>query len=169
MRPVFLIFLCSLSIALGCNRSNQPADQERSKAYNAILISVDTLRADHLACYGYQRLTAPALERLAKQSILFERAYSQSPWTTPSHASLFTSLYPSVLNLGEWPNPGRIDPKAGTLAEVIFLGIGYIIPAWRGVRCDDYQSQFGRYSVVLPLFHHICVRAGKTGEVPKDR
>ena len=65
------------------------------KSINVFLISIDTLRADHLSCYGYQRPT-PNLDALAKDSILFENAISQAPWTTASHMSLFTSLYPPV-------------------------------------------------------------------------
>ena len=57
---------------------------------NAIVISLDTLRADHLSCYGYPRKTSPRLDRLAREGILFERAYSQAPWTRPSVATLFT-------------------------------------------------------------------------------
>jgi arylsulfatase A-like enzyme len=65
------------------------------KLPNVILISVDTLRADHLSCYGYRRPT-PNFDSLAQDSILFENAISQAPWTTASHMSLFTSLYPTV-------------------------------------------------------------------------
>lgn len=65
------------------------------KPINVFMISIDTLRADHLSCYGYQRST-PNLDALAKDSVLFENTISQAPWTTASHMSLFTSLYPSV-------------------------------------------------------------------------
>ncbi|MFH1999785.1 MAG: sulfatase [Planctomycetota bacterium] len=105
----------------GCNNKDETSSPVliRPEAYNVVLISIDTLRADHLACYGYDRETAPCIERFAEKSVVFDRAYSQSPWTTPSHASLFTSLYPSVLNLNPWPNPGEISPKAYTLAELM--------------------------------------------------
>jgi hypothetical protein len=62
---------------------------------NIILISIDTLRADHLSLYGYPRRTSPNLDAWAKKGIVFDNAISHSPWTLPSHASLFTSLYPS--------------------------------------------------------------------------
>ena len=62
---------------------------------NIILISLDTLRADHLSAYGHHRPT-PNLDRFAGDGVLFENAYSQAPWTTASHMSLFSSLYPSV-------------------------------------------------------------------------
>ena len=60
-----------------------------------ILISLDTLRADHLGCYGYHRNTSPFIDAFAKESIVFERAVAQSPWTLPSHMSIMTSLYPA--------------------------------------------------------------------------
>jgi len=62
---------------------------------NVLLITVDTLRADHLETYGYSRRTDPALRGLAMEGIVFDRARSQAPWTLPSMASLFTGLYPS--------------------------------------------------------------------------
>lgn len=61
---------------------------------NIVLIIVDTLRADHLSCYGYEVDTSPFISRLASQGILFERAYSASSWTSPATASMHTSLYP---------------------------------------------------------------------------
>jgi arylsulfatase A-like enzyme len=61
---------------------------------NLVLVSFDSLRADHLGTYGYPRDTSPELDRFAERSIVFERAYSTSTWTLPSHASLFSSLYP---------------------------------------------------------------------------
>jgi arylsulfatase A-like enzyme len=64
-------------------------------ARNLLLISLDTLRADHLGCYGYERPTSPFLDALADEGVVFERAHAASPWTLPSHASLFTGLYPS--------------------------------------------------------------------------
>jgi len=62
---------------------------------NLLLISLDTLRADHLGCYGYERPTSPFLDGLAAEGVVFERAHAASPWTLPSHTSLFTGLYPS--------------------------------------------------------------------------
>jgi arylsulfatase A-like enzyme len=63
---------------------------------NLLLISLDTLRADHLGSYGYTRPTSPTLDRFAAEGVRFAQAMSQSPWTTPAHMSLFTSLYPTA-------------------------------------------------------------------------
>ncbi len=63
---------------------------------NFILVSIDTLRADHLGVYGYERDTSPQLDSLAAESCLFEWPISQSPTTPVSHISILTSLYPTV-------------------------------------------------------------------------
>src|SRR5215469_5191108 len=60
---------------------------------NVILISIDTLRADHLGTYGYSRRTSPNLDRLAARSIVFDQAVAQAPNPLPSHAALLTSVY----------------------------------------------------------------------------
>lgn len=62
---------------------------------NVLLVSIDSLRADHLGCYGYPRNTSPNLDRLAAAGYRFENAVSQASWTLPSHASLLTSRHPS--------------------------------------------------------------------------
>jgi len=62
---------------------------------NIVLILVDTLRRDHLSCYGYRRRTSPSLDRLAQESTLYTRAISPGAWTVPSQASIFTGTYPS--------------------------------------------------------------------------
>lgn len=61
---------------------------------NVILVVFDTARRDRFGCYGYRRDTTPAVDSLAAESLLFERMITPAPWTVPSHASLFTGLYP---------------------------------------------------------------------------
>jgi len=71
-----------------------------------IMMSIDTLRADHLGCYGYDKNTSPNIDAFASEALLFENAFSQSPRTTPAHMSIFTGLMPSVhrmFNLGDAP------------------------------------------------------------------
>jgi arylsulfatase A-like enzyme len=62
---------------------------------NVMIIAVDTLRPDHLGCYGYHADTSPNIDALAGEGILFENVISQAPWTHPSFGTVFTSLYPS--------------------------------------------------------------------------
>src|SRR4029453_3787856 len=59
-----------------------------------VLVSIDTLRADHLALYGYKDGSTPSLDALGRESIVFDDAYSHCPLTLPAHASLFTGLLP---------------------------------------------------------------------------
>jgi arylsulfatase A-like enzyme len=71
------------------------AEVEAPPRLNVVLISLDTVRPDHLGCYGYRRDTSPHLDQIAGESAVFTRAYSQSPQTFPSHLSLLTSRYPT--------------------------------------------------------------------------
>jgi arylsulfatase A-like enzyme/Flp pilus assembly protein TadD len=63
---------------------------------NLVLVTIDTLRPDRLGCYGYSRIETPNLDALAKSGTLFENAVTHTPLTAPSHASMFTGLYPNV-------------------------------------------------------------------------
>jgi arylsulfatase A-like enzyme len=90
---------------------------------NVVLISIDTLRADAVGAYGQPRPTTPALDaRLAGTGVVFERCYSQSPKTTPSHMTLLTSLEPPVHGVEMWDGktPGQVlHPAVVTLAETL--------------------------------------------------
>jgi arylsulfatase A-like enzyme len=77
---------------------------------NILLITLDTLRADHLSFYGYPKETAPHLRRLATDALVFDRAYAASPYTLASHASLFTGLLPGAH--GAHPMPFTVHPVA---------------------------------------------------------
>ena len=59
-----------------------------------IIISIDTLRADHLPAYGYKKVRTPAIDALAADGVLFERAYSHAPQTLPAHAAIFSGRLP---------------------------------------------------------------------------
>ena len=93
-----------------------------SDAPNVLLITLDTVRAESLSLYGYSRPTSPQLERFAKTGVVFERALSTSPWTLPSHASLFTGRYPHELS-ADWKK--ALDDTYPTLAEN-FNAHGYL-------------------------------------------
>lgn len=92
-----------------------------------VLISVDTLRADRLACYGYDKPTSPHIDELARDGILFLKGLNPAPWTLPSYASLFTSLYPSFHGAGIVSEKGMtpVSPDCSTLAES-FRNHGYL-------------------------------------------
>ena len=90
---------------------------QAKKPHGIILISLDTLRADHLGCYGYHRNTSPSIDDFAKESIIFENAAVQSPWTLPSHMSIMTSLYPSFH--GVIKKSSRLGDNHLALAELL--------------------------------------------------
>lgn len=73
--------------------SNPLSSAERARP-NVLFVSFDSLRADHVGCYGYPRATTPHVDALAKQGVLFEDAISCAPWTLPSYGSVFTGLLP---------------------------------------------------------------------------
>ncbi len=87
-----------------------------------ILVSIDTLRADHVGAYGYAQATTPFLDSLAARGVLFERAYSPIPATLPAHLSMFTGLYPG--EHGVHPPSGVLSPAIPTLPEA-FRAAGF--------------------------------------------
>lgn len=84
---------------------------------NCLILMVDTLRPDHMGCYGYFRDTSPAMDRLAGEGALFENAFSTTSWTLPAHAALFTSLFDTVHSTILDGKP--LNEKRLTLAEVL--------------------------------------------------
>jgi len=84
---------------------------------NVVWLILDTARADAFSCYGNPRKTSPCLDKLAAEGALFERAYSQSSWTRPSHASMFTGLLPS--GVGTTTEQGMLWDERTTVAEVL--------------------------------------------------
>ena len=102
-------------------------DGATSAPPNIILISLDTVRADHLSLYGYSRPTSPNLDEFARSATLYSRAHTTAPWTLSAHASLFTGLYPSehgaeMIRFEPDANPDLelpLPPGALTLAEVL--------------------------------------------------
>lgn len=89
---------------------------------NIAVIVLDTLRARNVSCYGYDRDTTPHLDRLAADGVLCRNAYTVSPWTLPSHASLFTGKYPS--EHGANAETKQLDDTYPVLAELL-SGEGY--------------------------------------------
>lgn len=82
-----------------------------------IFIVLDTQRADRLGCYGSETAVTPNLDRFAAKSILFEQAISPAQWTIPSHASLFTGLYPTAHQVTQ--SSQRLSPDQPHLAEIM--------------------------------------------------
>src|SRR5437867_2230934 len=83
-----------------------------------ILISIDTLRADRLPAYGYGRIETPAIDTLARDGIVFERAYSHSPQTLPSHVSMLTGRLPFETGVRD-DEAGLLKPGERMLAQML--------------------------------------------------
>jgi arylsulfatase A-like enzyme/Tfp pilus assembly protein PilF len=117
---------------------------------SVVLISVDTLRADHLGCYGYGRIRTPQIDGLARGGTLFSKVGSPAPITLPSHTSLLSSTYPFAHGVEE--NGQHVPAGIATLATVLkangyrtaaFIG-GYVLDARFGLNrgFDVYDSPF---------------------------
>ncbi len=82
-----------------------------------VVVTIDTLRADHLGAYGYVRETSPNLDALAREAVLFDQAYSTAGTTLPAHVSLFTSLYP--LQTGITSNGPAVAASGARVARLL--------------------------------------------------
>jgi arylsulfatase A-like enzyme len=98
---------------------------------NVVLISLDTLRADHIGAYGYARPTTPNIDALAAQSVVFEQAVSQSAWTRPAHASMLSGLYPAEHGIVSIARGLALSPTVPTLATTL-AEHGYATAAFTG-------------------------------------
>jgi len=82
-------------------------DAAEGRTHNIVLVTLDTLRRDHLGSYGYPLHTSPELDAFASQATRFDRAYATAPWTLPTHASLFTGRHP-------FEHGARTPPRTAT-------------------------------------------------------
>ncbi len=99
-----------------------------------ILISVDTLRADHIGCYGYNRPTTPNIDAFAQEATLFENCLTPGAWTFPAYAAMFTGKYPSIT--GATTNMQSLPVSERTLADIIsasdFATFSVVNVSWPG-------------------------------------
>jgi len=115
-RLAFATLACSIFALSACSGGSE---ERRS----VVLITIDTLRADHLGCYGFDSPVSPHIDELARGGVLFERAIAASGVTAPSHASIMTSLYARQHAIGARNGFTRLRDET-TLAE-IFRKAGY--------------------------------------------
>ena len=105
---------------------------------NIILISIDSLRSDHVGCYGYERKTTPNIDKLADDGVLFTNAISTTTWTLPAHISMLTALSPEVHQVIK--DGVRLSENATVCTEIL-KEAGYLTA---GVVSAPYlQSEFG--------------------------
>ena len=114
MRITPLILACWLLAAtVATGNDSRPATARP----DVFLITIDTLRSDHVGCYGYQKIQTPAIDELAKQGIRFAQAFTPSPITNTSHTSILTGLLPSSHGVSDFGVP--LAPNHSTLAEIL--------------------------------------------------
>lgn len=172
-----IIALVCLLSAVSCRPAAEPTARPRP---NIILFSIDTLRADRLGCYGYNRPTSPEIDRFAKDAVFFANAYSQAPITTPSHMSLFTALSPPVHGVNNICPEGlrhRLDDGVVSIVETLkdrgYINVGMhgggqvagAIGFQRGFdeyadRFDQWESLSGRDQARLEGLPPILNRVG---------
>jgi arylsulfatase A-like enzyme len=118
---ISILGLCTLAILTLASCKLKPKKEDSRaelKPVNVVLITLDTVRADHLHCYGYQKIKTPNIDRLAANGVLFEKAVAQTPLTQPSHASMFTGTNPNVNHVRN--NGGfALQPSSITMATIL--------------------------------------------------
>ena len=109
-----------IAVGVGACSKEREEKSKRSpiiKRPNIILITVESLRTDHVACYGGPRETTPNIDALANEAILYEDAHAVTSWTLTSHASIFTGLYPTAH--GVVRERDRLNDSYRTVAEIL--------------------------------------------------
>ena len=107
----------------GCRGGGDVSALRKGRDFNVVLITLDTVRADSVGCYGNTRVKTPAIDGLARNGLRFERCVAQAPLTLPSHTTLLTGTFPPFHGIRD--NGGAIVPPGlETMAEV-FKGRGY--------------------------------------------
>jgi arylsulfatase A-like enzyme len=144
MKPLFPLVLFLALVAAPSALRTEPGPV----APNVVLFFIDTLRADHVHCYGARRETTPNLDLMAARGTLFEHAFSQASWSLPSYTTVFSSLYPPVH--GVTTTLRSVAPETELLSEIFarhgygsaaFVAGGHLAPAFGLSRGFDlYQS-----------------------------
>lgn len=110
------IVILTAVVLSGCERTSSHARGP------VVIFLVDTLRYDRMSAYGNRRPTTPAADRLAREGVRYDSAYSVASWTRPSVAALFTSRYPAEVGASDFA--GSLDPRIPVMAEM-FRGAGW--------------------------------------------
>jgi arylsulfatase A-like enzyme len=137
----------SIALAVACGTDKAPGTAHP----HVVLLSLDTLRADHLGCYGYERATSPRMDALAKEGALFEEAFSPSSWTLPAHMTLLTGLPVSIHGACDDRLWTRVDsegavlpvPLRGTFVPEHLRAAGYATAGFYSWKYLEPQFGFG--------------------------
>lgn len=131
-------------------------------APNVVVVTIDTLRADHLACYGYGRIKTPHIDQLASTGIRFANAFTPVPITLPAHTALMTGAYPMATGVRDFSG-NKLRPGAVTLARVL-QSHGYSTAAFIGSAALD--SRFGLNQGFDTYYDHFNL--GRSREIHLD-
>jgi arylsulfatase A-like enzyme/Flp pilus assembly protein TadD len=115
VRPAVLSLALILWLVLGCQRK-EPQPQGPPPRPNVVIVTIDTLRADRVGCYGFQAARTPHIDGLAREGVRIEHAIASVPITLPSHASIFTGLHPPAHGVRD-NGIHRLPDEVETLAE----------------------------------------------------
>jgi len=156
------VAVCLSTLPAYSKDSSPPAPE---KPPSIILISIDTLRADHLSSYGYSAIATPHIDALAKGGTLFSEAGSQVPLTFPSHVSLFTSTYPFFNGIED--NAETLGLNALTLAALL-KSHGYRTAAVVGGYVMDHRFGLNRgFDMYDSRFNQPSNEESPTGEIKR--
>ena len=133
--PLFRFFTASVIVCL----LGLPSWAAPASPSNVVVITIDTLRADHVGCYGDKEIKTPNIDALAQEGIRFERAFTPVPVTLPAHTALFTGTYPLRSGMHDFAD-NKLNPSQPTLASVL-KAKGYTTGAVIGSAVLD--SRFG--------------------------
>ena len=123
VRHVVLVCLAALALGAGCGPEPRAAPEVRNPRAPILLLVLDAASAGYFGVYGDPHDTSPRIDRLARDSVVFTRAYSQTATTTPTVASLLTGTSPVTHGLG-MAEARMLSPRLGTLAQTAAFG-GY--------------------------------------------
>jgi len=152
------IIACAAAVAAGASGCRQPPAPLKPGALrgaNVLLVTIDTLRADHVGAYGNRLGLTPTLDRLAREGLRFQKTYAHVPLTLPSHTSLMTGAYPFVTGVRD-NGSFRFDGSRPTLASTLkaagyrtgaFVG-AFVLDARFGLNAgfDVYDDRYGSRS-----------------------
>ena len=163
-RASALVWWVSRFVSLVALAINLQAAEPKS---NVIVITIDTVRADHLGCYGYKLIQTPNIDGLARTSARFSHAYTPVPITLPAHSALFTGSFPMATGVHDFAT-NTLSANAVTLAEMLHEN-GYATAAFLGAPVLD--SRYGVNQGFDTYFDHFdfsSVDEAKTDEVKRQ-
>ena len=178
--------LGSLAFLWGCEPAptESSAEAPAARSPDIVLVSVDSLRPDHLGCYGYGRPTSPTIDRLAAEGVRCATAVSTTSWTLPAHAAMFTGLFDSAHGVVD--NGLRLPEERITIAEILaeagwrtaaFYGGPYLDPVYgldqgfeRYESCMSEEVESSHRDVTGPrTVQAIETWLGESGALPDPR